>query len=185
MKKSNLLLVGALISIFIFTLIFQLAVHQNVKEEKATRKPMQMLVQNRKVIDFTSISAAGRVSIHFEQGEKSSLQINAPNYQMDSVITTVTNKILEVRLGSGLRKRDSVVIHIIGVKLDSLVLASDTYFETKGLVSGSQIYCDFRDDSSAKLNLDYDKVIYQNTSTGVVNLKGEVNNIEIKEDKNR
>ncbi|MCL6265572.1 GIN domain-containing protein [Flagellimonas myxillae] len=183
MKKSKLLLVGAIISIFIFILIFQLVVHQNVKDVKANKKPMQILSKKLELSDFTSLAVAGRFHIYYEQSEEQSVQIEAPDYHLDSVVTKVSNKVLEIHSGLGLQKKDSVVIYISGKALDSLALMLSPHFETTNQISGRRLYLDFGGNSSAKLNLNYDTLIYKNTSLGSIQLKGEITNIELIEDR--
>nr|WP_299389046.1 DUF2807 domain-containing protein [Allomuricauda sp.] len=183
MKKSSLLLLGALGSIFIFTLIFQVAVHQNVKEVKANQKPMVMQEIELNIPSFSSIAAGGNIKIYFEHSTGHILRVNAPDYQMDSVVAKVTGRTLHLGPGKGLRSKDSVVVHVGSPGLDSLVLSSNAHFTTKGQISGPLLQLVLKDDSSAQLDLAVDKLIYKNTSSGQVTLKGAIKNLEIMEDK--
>ncbi|RDY61239.1 GIN domain-containing protein [Flagellimonas nanhaiensis] len=180
MKKSNLILLGGLASIFFFSLIFQLRVHSYVKEEKKNQKTVQIVLDKRDVPHFTSILAEGRMKVVFNQQSEQKLEIHAPNYVLDSISTKVANQILKIKLGKGLKKKDSIILHVSQEQLHGIALKSNVHFETVGQVYGDSISIDINDESSANLNLAFKHVAYGNSSSGEVNLKGEIATIEIK-----
>lgn len=183
MKKSNLILWGALAAIVFFSLIFQLSVHSHVKELKANKKPVEMISQAREVFTFTGIKAEGPMKILFEQDATSALEIKAPNYIVDSIQTKITDQTLDLAVSSKLKKRDSVVIRIANPRLHALTLGSKTHFETVGKVSGTHLHLQFNENSSGNLNLNYDSLKHENNSTGTVILNGKVTSINLTENK--
>ncbi len=183
MKKSNLILLGALAAIVFFSLIFQLSVHRNVKEVKANQKPVEMISRTREVSNFFGIVAEGPMKIHFAQDTISVLEINAPDYIVDSIQTSVTDQILDISVGSKLKNKDSVIIRIANPELQALTLGSRAHFETLGEVSGTYLHLRFNEDSSGNLNLNYDSLKHENNSTGTVILDGKVTAINLSENK--
>ncbi len=183
MKRSNLILLGALAAIVFFSLIFQLSVHSYVKKTKANQKPVEMISQTREVSNFTKIKAEGPMQVLFEQDMNSALEIKAPNYIVDSVQTKITDQTLEIAVGSKLKKKDSIIVQITNPELQALTLGSKTHFETVGEVSGTHLYLRFNDNSSGNLNLKYDSLKHENYSTGTVILNGKVTSINLTENK--
>lgn len=184
MKKSNLILLGAVVAIVFFSLIFQLSVHGYIKKERANQKPVEMVMEMRDTPAFTAISAKGRVKIKFEQDTTRFVQIHAPNYILDSLFTKVNESRLDIELGVGLKKKDSVLIHITNPSLNGILLHTNASFETLEMISGSNLELDFKDESSGKLELNYTHVTYRNTTTGSVDLKGEIANIKLEQNMN-
>ncbi|MEM9649359.1 MAG: DUF2807 domain-containing protein, partial [Bacteroidota bacterium] len=181
MKKSNLILTGALVSLFFFTLLFQLTVHSHVKREKATIKPVEILTQNREVDHFNSITVDGRVTVVFTQNLETSIQLKAPNYFIDSVNTRVQDKGLHISLGKGLKRKDSAVIHVGNSTLASLLLQSKATFLSVGELTGDSLSLEFKDESTADIQLNYNTIQYSNSSSGQINLEGNLTKIKLKE----
>ncbi len=176
-------MLGALAAIVFFSLIFQLSVHSNVKEIKANRKPVEMISQTREAPSFTGLKAVGSIKILFTQNANTVLEINAPDYIADSVQTKVTDQILDISVGSKLKKRDSIIIRITNPELQALTLGSDAHFETVGEVSGTLLHLQFNEESSGNLKLNYDSLKHENNSTGTVILNGKVTAINLTENK--
>ncbi|WP_420322909.1 GIN domain-containing protein [Flagellimonas sp.] len=179
MKKSNLILLGALGIALFFSLVFQLSVHSNVKKEKANEVPVEIISESRTIPYFEGIKAKNRVKITFRQSTASKVVVNAPNYIIDSVSTTVIDKQLSIEVSKKLRKRDSILIQIDQPALTHLTLNNDAHFETIGSVSGENLHLEFKDESSANLNLSYDFVKYLNNTKGEINLQGEIKKIDL------
>ena len=183
MKKSNLILLGALAAIVFFSLIFQLSVHSNVKAIKANQKPVEMISQIREVPAFVGINAEGNVRILFTQDSIMELKVNAPSYIVDSVQVSVSNQTLDLKVGSKLKKKDSIVVQITNPELQALNLGSDVHFETVGEVTGNHLHLKFTKNSSGNLNLSYDSLKHENNSTGTVILNGKITAIDLSENK--
>lgn len=184
MKKSSLILWGVLIAILLFSFIFQLSVHSYVKDGKANRKPVQMLTQNRPLAHFTAIKASGRLNILIEQQDSAAIQVNAPNYLIDSIRTVVINDTLDISVVSSLKKKDSIVLNISNPEYHGLHINSEVSIESDGILSGTNLDLSFSDQSSGKLKLSYEHLNYSNTSTGSVHLNGKVNQLNFMEEKN-
>lgn len=184
MKKSSLILWGALIAILLFSFIFQLSVHSYVKEGKALIKPVQMLTQNRQLAHFKAIKANGRLKIIMEQQDAVAIQVNAPDYIIDSIRTLIVDDILDISVVSSLKKKDSIVLRISNPEFHGLKLSSEVSVESVGILSGTNLDLKFSDKSSGKLELSYEQLNYSNTSTGSVNLNGKINQLNFMEEKN-
>lgn len=183
MKKSNLILLGALAAIVFFSLIFQLSVHSYVKEGKANQKPVEVISQTREVSTFAEIKAEGPMKILFEQDVNPALEIMAPNYIVDSIRTKMTNQTLDIVVGSKLKKKDSIIVRIANPELRALTVGSNTHFETVGQISGTHLHLQFNENSSGNLDLKYDSLKHENNSTGTVILNGKVTSINLTENK--
>ncbi len=185
MKKSSLILWGVLVAMLLFSFIFQLSVHSYVKDGKTNRKPAQMLMQNRVLPDFSSIMAHGRLKIYIEQKDTAEFEVNAPNYIIDSVRTSVLNNVLDIQMGSSLKKKDSIVIKISNPELNRMKFGSKVSIESVGVLSGSNLHLDFSEKSSGNLQLSYENLKYSNTSSGVVTLNGNISQIELIEKRDK
>ncbi|WP_073176266.1 GIN domain-containing protein [Flagellimonas flava] len=181
MKKSNLILIGALVALFFFTLLFQLTVHSHVKKEKAAIKPVEILTRNRDIDEFSFITADGPVTVVFTQSPTRNLQLKTPNYFMDSISTVVQNNMLSINLGKGLKSKDSVVIRITNSSLAGLLLQSKAVFNSDGELSGDSLSLEFKDESAADIQLNYGTIHYSNSSTGQISLEGNLSQIKLKE----
>lgn len=182
MKKSNLLLLGALISVFFFSLLFQFAVHRSVKSEKAKLKSTEILEEQRTPGAFTSLKAVGKFTLVFEQSDSPYLKITAPDYVMDSIQTIVDNNRLDIQMLKDIRKKDTVLIHLGTPQLDSLMLTSQVYFKSENTLKGEYLYLELMDACSADLDIDFSEVLYKNLTSGKVNLNGKIKNIQIMEE---
>ncbi|MEX0363344.1 MAG: DUF2807 domain-containing protein [Allomuricauda sp.] len=185
MKKSSLILWGALIAILLFSFIFQLSVHSYVKEGKALMKPVQMLTQNRQLGHFIAIKANGRLKILMEQQDTVAIQVNAPDYIIDSIGTLIVNDTLDITVASSLKKKDSIVLRISNPEYLGLHFSSEASVESVGTLSGANLDLKFSDKSSGKLELSYEQLNYNNTSTGSVQLNGKINQLNFMEEKNK
>ncbi|TMU56914.1 GIN domain-containing protein [Flagellimonas algicola] len=184
MKKSSLILWGALIAILLFSFIFQLFVHSYVKEGKANIKPVQMLKQNRQLSHFTVIKASGRLKILMEQQDAVGIEVNAPDYIIDSIRTLIIDDTLDISVVSSLKKKDSIILRISNPEYHGLQFSSETSVESVGTLSGTNLDLKFSDKSSGNLELSYERLNYTNTSTGSVNLNGKINQLYFMEEKN-
>ncbi len=178
MKKSNLILLGALGTALFFSLVFQVAVHSNIKKGKANEIPVKITSEFRTVSYFDAIKAANRVKIVFNQNDTVKVSVTAPNNIIDSVSTKVVNKKLVINTSNKLKKTDSVLLHIDAPMLTKIDLSDNSHFETSGQISGERLNLEFKDKSSGNLNLSYDFVRYINNTEGTVNLQGEIKKID-------
>ncbi|WP_420400070.1 GIN domain-containing protein [Flagellimonas sp.] len=184
MKKSSLILWGALIAILLFSFIFQLSVHSYVKEGKALIKPVKMQTQNRQLARFTVVKVNGRLKILMEQQDTAAIQISAPDYIIDSIRTLIVDDTLDISVASPLKKKDSIVLRISNPEFHGLKFSSEVSVESVGILSGANLDLKFRDKSSGKLELSYEQLNYSNTSTGSVHLNGKINQLNFMEEKN-
>lgn len=179
MKKSNLILLGALGTALFFSLVFQVAVHSNIKKGKANEIPVEIISEFRTVSYFDAIKATNRVKIVFNQNDTVKVVVKAPNNIIDSVSTKVVNKKLVINTSNKLKKTDSVLLLIDAPMLTKLELNDNSHFETNGSISGEKIHLEFKGESSGNLNLSYEFVQYLNNSEGEINIKGEINQIDL------
>lgn len=178
MKKSNLILLSALGAVFFFSLAFQLSVHSYVREGDAHKVPIRMVSENRLVSSFNSISIDSRIKVLYQQKETPSLTIEAPNHLIDSINTSVLNEELTIEITKSLKKKDSITIRIDNPELTSLSLGGKAHFKTLGKISGEKLNLMFSDESSADLELSYNLLKHENTSTGIVNINGKINQVD-------
>lgn len=179
MKKSNLILLGALATILIFTLAFQLTVHHYVKEDNKNRASIKRESEERKTLAFKSIKANGPLRIHLSQNNLQKVRVEAPNQILDSIKTSVVKDTLFIETLKNVRERDSVVIEVILPLLSYLQLGDKCHVESKGVISGEELYLELLEHSSAQLQLQFERMLYSNSSDGVVDITGETKNIKI------
>ena len=175
---------GALIAILLFSFIFQLSVHSYVKEGKAHSKAVQMLTQSRPLSHFTVIKVSGRLKILLEQQDTTVIQVNAPDYIIDSISTIIIDDTLDISVVSSLKKKDSIVLRISNAEYNGLQFSSEASVESVGPLSGANLDLKFSDQSSGKLELSYEQLNYRNTSTGSVHFNGKINQLNFMEEKN-
>nr|WP_298790446.1 DUF2807 domain-containing protein [uncultured Allomuricauda sp.] len=178
MKKSNLILLGALGIALFFSLVFQIVVHSNIKKAKANEIPVEVITETRVVAPFDAINASNRLRIVFLQSDESKVIVNAPNYIIDSIGTTVVNRKLIIEASKKLKKKDTIVIQINAPLLTSLELNNKVHFEADTPITGENLHLEFNDESSGAFNLSYDFVSYINNTDGAVTLKGEIEKID-------
>lgn len=183
MKKSNLILLSVLGALLFFSLAFQLSVHSHIRNGGANKVPIKMVSEDRSMPSFNSISVDSRVKILFQQRETPNIAIEAPNHLIDSINTSVLNEELVIEVIKKLKKKDSITIRIDNPELTSLKLGSQAHFKTMGKVSGEKLNLIFYDESSADMELSYDFLKHENTSTGIVNIKGKINQIDFNNEK--
>ena len=179
MKKSNLILFGALAAILVFTLIFQLTTHHYIKKEDRERTTATRVTEERTVASFKSIKSIGALSIVLVQDSLYKVQVEAPNHLIDSVRTDVVQDTLVIESKKNIKKRDSVVMHITLKSLEHLGLDTYSTIKSKGPISGNELNLELKGQSAAKLLLNYEHMQYSNSSDGTVDISGDIKNIKI------
>ena len=179
MKKSNLILFGALAAILIFTLVFQLTTHHYMKKEDRERTTATRVGEERSVASFKSIKSIGALSIVLVQDSLHKVRVEAPNHLIDSVRTNVVQDTLFVESKKNIKKRDSVLIYITLKSLKHLGLDTYSSIESKGSISGNELNLELKGQSTAKLLLNYEHMQYSNSSDGAVDVSGDIKNIKI------
>nr|WP_299343690.1 DUF2807 domain-containing protein [Allomuricauda sp.] len=179
MKKSNLILLGTLAVILIFTLTFQLTVHQYIKEDNKTRASITRETKERKIPSFTGIKALVPLRIQVGQDSLQKVWIEAPNHLIDSVRTSVINDTLLIEASKNVKKRDSIVVKVTLQLLNHLQLGDKCHIKSESIISGEELYLELTRHSSAQLQLRYESVLYSNSSDGVVDIDGEIETIKI------
>jgi hypothetical protein len=178
MKKSNLILLSALGALLFFSLAFQLSVHSYVRKADANKVPTKTVVENREVSSFNGISVNSRIKVLFKQTDVPSLTVEAPDHLIDSISTSVLNEKLVIEIIKKMNRKDSITIRVNNPELVLLKLGSEAHFKTVGKISGEELNLMFTDESSADMELSYDFLKHENTSTGIVNIKGKINHVE-------
>ena len=115
----------------------------------------------------------------FRQNDTSSVLVEAPNYIIDSISTTLINNELVLSVSKKLKKKDSILIQIDNPILTSVKLSSNAHFETVGKVSGNELHLELKDASSGNLNLDYENMEYINNTEGSIAIQGEIKKIAL------
>ncbi|WP_435622729.1 GIN domain-containing protein [Flagellimonas sp.] len=179
MKKSNLILFGALGAILIFTLAFQLTTHRYIKEDNRKRATATRVTEERTITPFKGISTMAPIKIVLVQDSLQKIQIEAPSYLIDSVKTYVANDTLSIETPNDIRKRDSVKVHITLKTLEHLQLGSYSIIESKDTIAGNELNLQLKGHSAAQLLLKYEHMNYSNTSDGLVDIAGDIKNIKI------
>ncbi|TAI49165.1 GIN domain-containing protein [Flagellimonas allohymeniacidonis] len=179
MKKSNLILISALIAIVFFSLAFQLTVHSYIKEDKANKVPEVFRSEERKTDSFGSIKTGERLRILLFQDSIQSVTVKANNSIIDSVQTSVDDGELLIKMSKDIRKKDSIVVEISCPEISALRLSGKSYVESNGILSGEQLRLELDGSSSVNLELNYKTVLYNNTSDGDIEIQGDIKNIQI------
>ena len=179
MKKSNLILFGALGAILIFTLAFQLTTHRYIKEEDRKRATATRVTKERTITPFKGISTVAPIKIILVQDSLQEIQVEAPNYLIGSIKTSVKNDTLSIETSNDIRKRDSVKVHVTLKTLEHLQLGSHSVVESKDTIVGNELNLQLKGHSAAQLLLKYERMNYGNTSDGLVDISGDIKNIKI------
>ncbi|MEM9363724.1 MAG: DUF2807 domain-containing protein [Bacteroidota bacterium] len=179
MKKSNLILFGALAAILIFTLVFQLTTHHYMKQEDSKRIIATRVSEERTIVSFKSIKTNGALHVILVQDSLHKVHVEAPNHLIDSVNTAVLQDTLFIKSKKGIKKRDSVVINVSLKSLEFLELDTYSTVTSKDSISGDELNLELKGESEAKLLLNYEHMRYSNTSEGTVDISGDIKTIKI------
>ncbi|WP_420602143.1 GIN domain-containing protein [Flagellimonas sp.] len=179
MKKSNLILLCALGMAIFFTLVFQLTVHSNVRKGKSNEVAVKTISESRDIPYFEKIVVKNRIKVIFRQNDTSSVLVEAPNYIIDSISTTLINNELVLSVSKKLKKKDSILIQIDNPILTSVKLSNNAHFDTAGKVSGKELHLELKDASSGNLSLDYENMEYINNTEGSIAIQGEIKKIAL------
>ncbi|MEM9076084.1 MAG: DUF2807 domain-containing protein [Bacteroidota bacterium] len=179
MKKSNLILFGALAAILIFTLVFQLTTHHYVRQYGKERTTATNVIEQRTLSTFKGITTSAPIKIVLVQDSLQKIQVEAPNYLVDSVKTLVANDTLSIETPDGIGKRDSVKVFVALKTLKHLQLDSYSSIESKDTIVGKELNLQLRGHSTAQLLLKFEHMNFSNTSDGLVDITGDIKNIKI------
>ncbi|WP_108808502.1 GIN domain-containing protein [Aquimarina spinulae] len=182
MKTSNWIVIGALGAVILFFLAFQFSIHDNVRKgelrENAIQYTGNMISETRNVSAFSKISVTHGIEVFFKQDSLAEVKVEASENLMAYIKTEVKHNKLIIEKTKREEKGDTVRIFVSNHQLDSLQVASESYFETKGTVSGKDLILEFTDDSNGNLELSYESVKCSATPGSNVKLKGNTNQID-------
>ena len=98
---------------------------------------------------------------------------------LDSITTQVEEGTLKIDVLKTLKRKDSIAIIITSPTLTGITLGGESHLIGKDTLKGNQLTLELKEKSSANVILDYEKVEYHNTSSGTVDIKGILNQINI------
>ncbi len=178
MKKSNLVLIIAVVLLAFFFFAFQKIMHDYI--DKVDRNKVNLAVKEevRDVSGFKNIYNEEGAYIYFIQDSITQLKIKAPENLLPFVKIKISGDTLRIENAKEIRKRDSVQIFIHNSVLEGVVMHSGTAFETMGQVSGKDLNLLFSNESYGALDLSYESVRSKAKSGAKVNIKGNSNQVD-------
>ena len=179
MKRSNLILLGALGAILLFSTAFQLTVNRYAHVIENRPKSDTWNSTTRNVDAFTKVSTDSDITLVYQKGAESQLEIKTNVLFLDSITTQVEQGTLKIDVLKTLKRKDSIAIVITNPTLTSIALGGESHLIGKDTLKGNRLTLELKEKSSANIILDYAKVEYSNTSSGTVNIKGILNQINI------
>ncbi|MEL6305489.1 MAG: DUF2807 domain-containing protein, partial [Bacteroidota bacterium] len=179
MKRSNLILLGALGAILLFSTAFQLTVNRYAHVIENRPKTDTWNSTTRNVDAFTEVSTDSDITLVYKTGTVSALEIKTNVLFVDSIITKVEQGTLKIDVLKALKRKDSVAIIITNPALLGITLGGECHFMGKDTLAGKHLRLEMKEKSSANIMLNYESVEYTNTSSGVVDIKGTLNQINI------
>ncbi|WP_422079666.1 GIN domain-containing protein [Ulvibacterium sp.] len=177
MKRSNLILLGALGAIFVFMTALQVRMKGYVKGE-VQRDYGNFVKSTREVSEFKAIAVSDGIKVEFEQTPKTTITIEARENLMSFVRTEIIEETLIIEKAKKMRGKDSVKVFVSNAQLDSLRVSSGSSFTTLGMVSGGDLKLVFRGESEGDLELNYESVQCSFSSDSEVNLTGDSKKIK-------
>ncbi len=170
MKRSNLILLGALAAIFFFMTALQVRMNGYVKEE-VLRDYGNFVDDARTLPKFENIAVTDGIKVFFDQNDTSSIQVEAREELLDFITTKVVDETLVIEKTKRMREKDSVSVFISNPKLDSLNVNSASFY-TKGLVMGNVLKMVFSDGADGNLELTYELLECSFSESSNVSLTG-------------
>ncbi|MEW7293006.1 GIN domain-containing protein [Aquimarina sp. 2304DJ70-9] len=179
MKKSNLMVLGALGATIFFFSAFQFSIHSYVEKGAIEDVESGDFISEIKTIPmFRKISVHHGIQVFFRQDSMTQVRVEAPRTLMPYIRVKVEQEKLILEKTKRMQSVDSIVIHITNPELDELYVLPDGHFRTIGMVSGKDLKLEFSDDSKGKLELSYESVKCKASSESKVVLNGNSKNID-------
>ncbi len=178
MKKSNLVLVIALVLISFFFLAFQAIMHDYMDKVDKRTVASKFVEEIRTVSAFKKIHSSQDALIFFQQDSITKVKIEAPESLLYHIKTEVRGDTLIINKTKEIREKDSVKIVVSNPNLDEVNISSGTSFETIGRISGKNLNLVFSDESTGNLDLSYESVTCNAISGSKVKIKGDSHKID-------
>ncbi|MEM6893335.1 MAG: DUF2807 domain-containing protein [Bacteroidota bacterium] len=179
MKRSNLILLGALGAILLFSTAFQLTVNRYANAIENRPKTDKWNTVTRNLDAFTKVSTDSDITLVYEKGAVSHLEIKTNVSFLDSITTKVERGALKIDVLKALKRKDSIAVIITNPTLTGIALGGESHLMGKDTLTGDHLTLELKEKSSANIILDYENVEYINTSSGTVDIKGILNQINI------
>ncbi len=177
MKKSNLVLVIALVLLAFFFFAFQAIMHDYIDKVDRRKVVSNFEEEVRSVSAFKSMYIYQNAFIFFEQDSVAKIKVKAPEGFMSYVKTEVRGDTLIIANTKEIREKDSVKIFISNPVLVEINMNSGTSLETIGQISGTNLKLQFSNESNGVLDLSYQSVTCKAESGSKVKIKGDSKNI--------
>ncbi|MEO1484279.1 MAG: DUF2807 domain-containing protein [Bacteroidota bacterium] len=179
MKRSNLILIGALGAILLFSMAFQLTVNRYAHVIEKRPKTEEWTLDTRNPGAFAKVNSNSDITLVYKKDTTSLLEIKSNGIHLDSIITKVEREELKIDILQELKRKDSIAIVITAPTLNGITLGGKSHFITQDTLTGTQLKLELKEKSAASILLDYKHVAYTNTSSGTVEIKGSLNQINI------
>ncbi|GAA4270956.1 DUF2807 domain-containing protein [Aquimarina gracilis] len=178
MKKSNLVIIIALMLVSFFFLAFQAIMHDYMDKVDRRIVASKFVEDVRVMPTFNRIRISQDAFIFFEQDSVAKIKVDAPESLIPYVKTEVHGDTLIIDNTKEVRKRDSIKIFVSNPKLVEIIMSSGTIFETIGQVSGKDLNLQFSNESKGDLELSYQSVVCNAISGSKIKIKGNSDNID-------
>ena len=178
MKKSNQIIFGAIGTVFIFTIAFQLSVNRYLRSPETKKETVVSISEERTIGNFNKISISNGIEVYFTQDSIIHVKVEAPENDITSIETDVKHGVLLIKKNEKTNNADTVKVFVSSNQLRSVKASSGAYFETIGKVTGDELTLEFSSDTKANLNLSYTSVKCKAASGSQIKFKGNTSNIE-------
>ncbi|WP_299213969.1 DUF2807 domain-containing protein [uncultured Aquimarina sp.] len=171
MKRSNLILLGALGAIFLYFTVLQFSTHNYVRNG-VIEEAGSVISETRKISDFISIDVRDNMRVYFKQDSITQVTIEAPENFIPHIKTKVNQGTLMIEKIKSINTDDTIKVFISNHHLDSVKVRSTAHFKTIGIVTGKELILEFRGESTGDLEVTYELVKCKTTSDANIKLKG-------------
>ncbi|MEK6152413.1 DUF2807 domain-containing protein [Flavobacteriaceae bacterium 3-367] len=178
MKKSNLIIWGAIAVVFIFFTAFQLRVHGYVRKGAPKEDLGDRRSEARTLMDFKTLSVGKGLHVYFQQDSLGSLRLEAPEKLLPEIQVVQGPYTLNITGTQRIRKVDSIKIFLSNPFLDTLKVGTQSHFETNGVVWGKEVVLEFEGNSTGVLQLSYTRVKCIGSSDSKVKITGDSKEID-------
>ncbi len=161
MKNKHVLLLAAL-------LMVSFIVHSQTKNE------------SRSLRDFNSVKISNSIEAELIKGDKNYIDIVASGIDLDKVETNISDGTLEVKLGRGNFKSNSVKVTVIYVDLVEIQASTSAKVFVKDPLEYEEVFLSASTSSYIEVQVDADVVYAEANTSARIILGGSANDLNLK-----
>ncbi len=165
MKKFNLFLISLILGT-------TSCINAQLSGEKGNGN---LVKQDRKIGQFTAISAGTGLDVYIIQGDKEAVSVETDENLQDNIITEVRGDKLVVKVEESIRRAKAMSVYITIVDVNKINISSGCDFETKSKIKVQELDITVSSGADAKLDIQADKLSCSVSSGADANLWGTAN----------